>query len=109
MFPFCLFEILRSTRIYRILQIGAGAITLSGELIEGESRASSTFDSPELVEGGSFEIDDMEIYEAIEFDVRQSGKAENECAVTESNSELLGLKGLSAQELMAAAANHSPV
>uniref|UniRef100_A0A914MSR5 TLDc domain-containing protein n=2 Tax=Meloidogyne TaxID=189290 RepID=A0A914MSR5_MELIC len=49
----------------KFLIIGSGggdAIAIRDELVEGSSRASRTYQSPELVSGGQFQIDELEVW-----------------------------------------------
>uniref|UniRef100_A0A914MAQ3 TLDc domain-containing protein n=1 Tax=Meloidogyne incognita TaxID=6306 RepID=A0A914MAQ3_MELIC len=41
---------------------GGDAIAIRDELVEGSSRASRTYQSPELVSGGQFQIDELEVW-----------------------------------------------
>uniref|UniRef100_A0A1I7VP23 Rab-GAP TBC domain-containing protein n=1 Tax=Loa loa TaxID=7209 RepID=A0A1I7VP23_LOALO len=49
-----------------VLMIGGNAIYIIGELINGSSLPGNTFQNPELVKGGRFKIDDLEVFQVFE-------------------------------------------
>ncbi|VDM12100.1 unnamed protein product, partial [Wuchereria bancrofti] len=49
-----------------VLMIGGNAIYIVDELIKGSSLPGKTFQNPELVKGGTFKIDDMEVFQVFE-------------------------------------------
>lgn len=44
-----------------VLQIGGNAIHIRNELVHGSTIPGNTFNNPELVRGGDFTIDNMEV------------------------------------------------
>nr|CDP95451.1 BMA-TBC-7, isoform c [Brugia malayi] len=49
-----------------VLMIGGNAIYIVDELIKGSTLPGKTFQNPELVKGGTFKIDDMEVFQVFE-------------------------------------------
>ncbi|KAM3729090.1 GTPase-activating protein skywalker [Dirofilaria immitis] len=49
-----------------VLMIGGNAIYIADELLNGSSLPSNTFRNPELAKGGTFKINDMEVFQVYE-------------------------------------------